>query len=215
MKCFLLPDYLILSFDWNVTDILQLCENVYSAKLPCYSNITIMSAVIIPFTSLFWFFFLACVWKKNRKEDDILSFLWWKIILLTVRIIWIFSWPLIKNKTIMLCQVSLFSEHGHVQKCQLSILQSTHYYNLTIRSFSLDHAILSYYPWILHLHYSYADRGNKGETKTPTRLFFLLAAPLGSCIEQHLLHLLQLLLQTVEVEVSALLCHGRKVCRST
>lgn len=58
MKCFLLPDYLILSFDWNVTDILQLCENVYSAKFPCYSNITIMSAVVIPFTSLFWFFFL-------------------------------------------------------------------------------------------------------------------------------------------------------------
>lgn len=214
MKSFLLPDYLILSFDWNVTEILQLCENVYSAKLPCYSNITIMSAVIIPFTSLFWFFFLHVSGNKI-KEDDISSFLWWKIIWLTVRIIWIFSWPLIKNKTKRLCQVSLFVEYGHVQKCQLSILQSTHYYDLTIRSFSLDHAILSSYPWILHLDYSYADRGNKGETKTPTRLFFLLAAALGSCIEQHLLHLLQLLLQTVEVEVGALLCHGRKVCTST
>lgn len=60
-----------------------------------------------------------------------------------------------------------------------------------------------------------ADRGNEGVTESLTGLFFLLAAPLGSRIEQHLLHLLQLLLHTVEVEVGALLRHGGKVCRSS
>lgn len=58
MKRFLLPDYLILSFAWNVADVLRLCENVYSVKLPCCSNITIMSAALNPLYS-FPFFFLS------------------------------------------------------------------------------------------------------------------------------------------------------------
>lgn len=51
-------------------------------------------------------------------------------------------------------------------------------------------------------------------TDTPqslTRLLFLLAAPLRSSIKYHLLHLVQLLLQTGKMEVCTLLCHRCKV----
>lgn len=65
------------------------------------------------------------------------------------------------------------------------------------------------------LHYSCVDSETKWEAKNLTRLFFLLAAPLGSGIEHHLLHLIQLCLQTGKVEVCTLLGHGRKVCGST
>lgn len=51
--------------------------------------------------------------------------------------------------------------------------------------------------------------------KNRTRLFFLLAAPLGSGIEHHLLHLIQLCLQTGKVEVCTLLGHCCKLCGST
>lgn len=46
-----------------------------------------------------------------------------------------------------------------------------------------------------------------------TRLLFLLAAPLSSSIKQHLLHLVQLFLQTGKMEVCTLLCHRCKVCK--
>lgn len=71
MKRFLLPDYLILSFAWNVADVLRLCENVYSVKLPCCSNITIMSAALIRYTLSHFFFLFAGVWNPNQGEDDI------------------------------------------------------------------------------------------------------------------------------------------------
>lgn len=52
------------------------------------------------------------------------------------------------------------------------------------------------------------------DTRSLTRLLFLLAAPLSSSVKQHLLHLLQLLLQAEKMEVRALLRHGRKVCKN-
>lgn len=71
MKRFLLPDYLILSFDWNVAGLLRLCENVYSVKLPCGSNITIMSAALIPYTPVYLsFFFFRVSGIKIKDEDD-------------------------------------------------------------------------------------------------------------------------------------------------
>lgn len=57
--------------------------------------------------------------------------------------------------------------------------------------------------------------GPEARQKSLTGLLFLLAAPLGSGVEHHLLHLVQLLLQTGEVEVCALLRHGCKVWGST
>lgn len=69
MKSFSLPDYLILSFDWNVAGLLWLCENVYSVKLPCCSKITIMSAALIPYTLSHFFFRVSGIKKKD--EDDI------------------------------------------------------------------------------------------------------------------------------------------------
>lgn len=65
MKRLQLPDYLIPSLDWNVAGLLRLCENVYSVKLPCSSNIAIMSAALIPYTLSQ--FFLADVWKQNKR----------------------------------------------------------------------------------------------------------------------------------------------------
>lgn len=68
---------------------------------------------------------------------------------------------------------------------------------------------------MLCLHYSCVDSETQGAAKSLTRLLFLLAAPLGSGIEHHLLHLLQLLLQTGKVEVCTFLCNSCKVCKST
>lgn len=48
-------------------------------------------------------------------------------------------------------------------------------------------------------------------TRSRTWLFFVLAAPLGSGIEQHLLHLVQLRLQEGKVEVGALLGDSCKI----
>lgn len=164
MKRSLLPDYLILSFAWNVADVLRLCENVYSVKLPCCNNITIMSAALIPDT-LSNFFFFAGVLNPSQDEDDI--------------------GRRAEKETDSVGELTVYSA---LLSCITSFCS----------------------PFIIE-----RVMGNKGGSKSLTGMFFLLAAPMGSCIEQHLLHLLQLLLHTVEVEVGALLRHGGKVCRSS
>lgn len=109
--------------------------------------------------------------------------------------------------------VKHFSVHSWLKKCTLSVffrnvcVLVTSYTSVSLSRASLAVLFLPIFECSVYI--------TKGAAKSLTRLFFLLAAPLGSCIEHHLLHLLQLLLQTGKVEVCTLLCHGCEVYGST